>query len=103
MTWLAVGTFRVETDALEACVAGLGRTEAELERLGDDLARRLAVLHEDWHGDAALAHATAQQRWEASLRRLQEALADVRRAARHAHRSYEAAVEASRRMWAQLA
>lgn len=102
MTWLSMGAFRVDTDALDACIAGLGQTETELETIGADLARRLAALHENWRGDAARAQMAAQRRWETSLRELQDALTDLRRAAQHAHRSYNAAIDANRRMWAQV-
>lgn len=101
MTRLAVGIFRADLDALDSCVVTLARTEADLEALASDLTGRLAHLHEGWRGEAAHAHRAAQQRWDAAFRRLQEALAEVRAAARHAHASYLAASDANRAMWSQ--
>lgn len=102
MTWLAVGCFRVDLDALDFCVETLTRTQAELEALSHDLEAQLLRLHEEWRGEAALAHAQAQHRWESSFHRLRESLAALSVAARHAHGSYAAATDANQAMWSQL-
>jgi len=102
MTRLAVGSFRVDLEALESCVAGLTTTEAELETLASDLTAQLARLHEGWRGEAAAAHSGAQAAWERSFHQLQEALAALRTGAAHAHASYGAAASANRTMWSQL-
>lgn len=102
MTWLAVGCFRVDLDALDTCVETLARSQADLEALSQDLEAQLLRLHEEWRGEAALAHAQTQRRWESAFHRLQESLAALSAAARHAHGSYAAATGANQAMWSQL-
>lgn len=102
MTRLDVGSFRVDLDSLDSCVWALGRTEGELETLASDLTAQLGRLHEDWRGDAALAHTEAQRHWSTAFHQLQEALTSLRTAAGHAHTSYDTAARANQAMWSQL-
>lgn len=91
--------FTIDTDDLDAVITDVQATEDALEALTEDLERQVAALQGVWEGLAAEAQAEAHQTWEAGMRGMRAALADLRAAARNAHTNYTAAVDANTTMW----
>lgn len=99
---MSAGRFAVDLAELDDTVALLARGEDTLEAELADVRRQVAGLHADFEGLTAEAHASAQTEWEGGFAQMQEALADLRAAARIAHDNYRAAVEANLSMWGAM-
>lgn len=69
--------------------------DADLERLS--VAVEQMQVH--WNGDAAAAQLEAHSRWVAGVARMQEALENLRQAARTAHGNYQGVGDINTRMW----
>lgn len=93
------GRFSIDLTDLDAVVADVEQTETALQELTDDVERQMAALQSVWEGLAADAQKAAQDEWDAGLRAMREALADLRAAARQAHGNYTAGAEANVSMW----
>ena len=94
--------FAVDLDELLSSIDSMARAGAALDVLLDDVASRVAALHDSWSGAAAGAQAAAQAEWEAGFREMREALAAMRGAADVAHGNYGGAVATNLRMWEQI-
>jgi WXG100 family type VII secretion target len=92
-------TYHVDLDRLDDIVAQLrGLAEFLREHL-TELDRRVAALHDDWHGTAAQAHADAHREWAAGAAEFADGVARMSRAAEHAHRRYLDAATANTRIF----
>lgn len=90
----------VDLEQLADLIDEMERTQAQLTRVRDDVATRVAQMHLTWRGSAAVAQDEAQRRWTAGAGEVQEALAALRAIVRTAHGNCHAAAAANRRMWA---
>lgn len=91
--------FSIDTDELDRRITEMARFERGLERRLADLDKAIADLHVTWIGDAAVAHRKAHADWTRGAEEMKRALVALRQAAAIAHRNYESAVDANRRMW----
>ena len=85
--------YRVELDELLAYADKLQAFERRAEALGAQIDKRIAGLHETWSGNAATAHRAQHDEWMAGATQMREALAELRAAARDAHRHYTDAAQ----------
>jgi WXG100 family type VII secretion target len=76
-------------------------------RLSNNAPRRFAArvdnqvadLHDSWSGDAASAHLALHDEWKTAATQMREALAELREAARVAHRNCSGVIEVNMAMW----
>ncbi len=94
--------FSVDLDLLDEVVRSLGQHHDRLELLDARLAHVVRRLHDEWAGAAAVAHADAQEQWDAGFAAMRSALSDMRAAAAVAHRNYGLAAEANVALWQEL-
>ena len=102
MSGLVAAGFTVDLEGLDRVVADLEACEHELELLDAELARQLGRLDETWAGLAATAQQAAHRQWSQGAAEMRDALADLRGAARRAHREYVQAVSANVAMWRRV-
>ena len=85
--------YRVELDELLAFADELQAFEQRAEAIATQVDERIASLHETWSGNAATAHRAQHDEWMAGAAQMREALAQLREAARGAHRNYTDAAQ----------
>ncbi|MBA3782815.1 MAG: WXG100 family type VII secretion target [Nocardioides sp.] len=95
--------FTIDADELDAVIADVEQTEAELQTLTHDLERQIKALQSVWEGLAADAQLAAQHEWETGMLAMRQAMAELRAAARAAHGNYTGAANANTEMWGNLA
>jgi WXG100 family type VII secretion target len=91
--------YRVDLSRLQDVIGDLATCERALELLTNDVEARVARLQESWEGEAADAQREAHQEWEAGLREMRAALAEMRKAAKTAHGNYGTAVSTNVGFW----
>lgn len=91
--------FSIDPDELSEVVGDLTRCEHQLLRLGEDIARQMAVLQSQWEGLAADAQREAQEEWASGMAAMRSALAELREAADLAHTNYTSAASTNLDMW----
>lgn len=94
--------YTVDPDELDEIVGELETCERTIETLTAAYEKEMRTLQETWEGLAAEAQVEAQAEWEAGMRAMRSALADIRAAARVAHGNYTGAISANLTMWRQL-
>ena len=94
--------FSIDPDELSDIVDDLVRCEGKLTRLGEDLARQMAVLQSQWEGLAADAQREAQEEWTKGMTAMHGALTELREAADLAHKNYTGAASTNLDMWRQV-
>lgn len=95
-------SFQVDLAELDGVIGDLEAFADELARQLDDLRTTVVALQQDWLGTAADAQRAAHRRLAGGAEEMRSALVGLRAAARHAHGSYSASVEANRAMWTRL-
>ena len=94
--------FAVDLDELGRLLAAMAACRAELDGLGDEVARRVRGLHATWSGRAAAAQDAAQRSWDAGFAEMREGLATMRLAGVTAYDNYAAAASTNVEMWRRL-
>jgi WXG100 family type VII secretion target len=95
-------SFSIDPDELSDIVGDLTRAEGKLLRLGEDIARQMALLQSQWEGLAADAQREAQEEWASGMTAMREALAELRDAAELAHQNYTGAATTNLEMWRRV-
>jgi uncharacterized protein YukE len=96
---VAVVNYSADLSLADSVVSSLASVDGSLDDVLHDLRWRVARLHETFSGESAEAHVLRHARFEASYAEMQEALVAMRRAIRHAQRSYAAAARANVALW----
>lgn len=91
--------FHVDLDQVATTVDDLDRCRDAFGELLVELQAHVRRLHDTWTGRAAVAHAQAQQTWEAGFAEMDDGLRLLREAARRAHESYGQAVTLNLELW----
>jgi WXG100 family type VII secretion target len=91
--------YRVELDELFAFVETLQAFEQRAETIAARVDNQVADLHDSWSGDAASAHLALHSEWITAAGKMRQALAELREAARVAHRNYSEVIEVNMAMW----
>ena len=94
--------YTVDLEELLDTVGDLARCGEALDALLDQVAARVAALHDTWSGLSAVAQSAAQAEWEAGFRSMRAALGEMRAAAEIAHQNYADAAATNLRMWGQI-
>ena len=68
----------------------------------DEIESAVKTLHVSWQGVAAVAHATAHQKWTHGAQQMAQALTMLHRSGTGAHNNYTQAAEANTKMWSSL-
>ncbi len=89
----------VDLDELARSVQRMQLFAQQLTGAHDAVQGRMRELHVAWTGEAASAHAAAQQHWDAAADEVHDALAVLASIVGTAHANYTAAAAANRRMW----
>lgn len=85
--------------ALAEAVQRIAAFQRYAEDMITELDSRVTRLHAAWSGAAAAAHAEAHQHWERGEAMMQEALAQLEKAATTAHGNYTGAMSTNLGMW----
>jgi WXG100 family type VII secretion target len=91
--------YRVELEELLAFVETLQAFEQHAETIAARVDKQVADLHHSWSGDAAAAHRAHHDEWITAAAQMRDALAELREAARIAHRNYSDVIEVNMAMW----
>lgn len=95
--------YDVDLEALESVVVALRAEREVLGALAADVDSETRLLHDEWHGAAALAHDARHARWQATLAEMDAALLALRELAALARGNYAAAADRSLALWQGLA
>lgn len=85
--------YRVELEELLAFVDRLQAFEQRAEAIATRVDEQIASLHDSWSGEAATAHRAQHDEWMSAATQMREAVADMRDAAKCAHRNYTDAAQ----------
>jgi WXG100 family type VII secretion target len=91
--------YRVELEELLAFVEAIQAFEQRAETIASRVDNQVADLHDSWSGEAASAHLAVHREWTTAATQMREALAELREAARVAHRNYSGVIEVNMAMW----
>jgi WXG100 family type VII secretion target len=91
--------YRVELEELLAFVEAIQAFEQRAETIASRVDNQVADLHDSWSGEAASAHLAVHRKWTTAATQMREPLAELREAARVAHRNYSGVIEVNMAMW----
>ncbi|ORW04561.1 WXG100 family type VII secretion target [Mycobacterium kyorinense] len=91
--------YRIELEELSAFVDRLEAFEQRAESIAADVDQQIAQLHEGWFGSAAEQHQARHNEWMAAAEEMREAVAELRAAAKTAHRNYTEVIAINTAMW----
>jgi WXG100 family type VII secretion target len=91
--------FAVDTDTLAEAMQRMSEFTAHTASVVAEVNSLSAHLHQTWSGEAATAHAAAQQRWARGEQMLRDALGQLESAGRTAHHNYTQAMATNMKMW----
>lgn len=91
--------YKVELEELLAFADRLQAFDSRAEGLAAKVDQQVGQLHGSWFGESADAHKARHDEWMAASAQMREGLAELREAARRAHRNYTEAVAANTAMW----
>ncbi len=94
--------FSVDPAALTDALERTGRFQGSSRALLDEIESAVKNLHVSWQGAAAVAHATAHQKWTHGAQQMTQALTVLHRSGTAAHDNYTQAAEANTKMWSSL-
>jgi WXG100 family type VII secretion target len=95
-------SYMVDLEKLDESVADMATFDARVQKHLEALDRAIALLHGEWHGDAAATQMAAHTTWTAGAEEMRTALSQMRAAAKVAHENYAAAAAANQSMWKQV-
>lgn len=96
----AVGEhIKVGGNEIAGLVAQLQTVHRAMERELENLQRSLDRLSGQWSGEAQQAYAHAQQRWNGSMRELNNEIDRLRRRTHDANEAFSQAERANKRVW----
>ncbi|MEU4838717.1 WXG100 family type VII secretion target [Nocardia testacea] len=91
--------FQVDLDELDNLTARAANFIGFLNDSLTGLEQRMAALHQNWSGDAAIAQADAFRQWSAGATDVREGVDAMRQAAVDDHTRYTTAIQTVQRMF----
>ena len=89
----------VQLHKLDDVVSALATFDSDVTAQLDQLEQRIALLHLQWAGSAAVAHQQAHAEWSAGARMMAESVQRMQRAAAATHAAFAEAARSNQAMF----